>query len=154
MYVLISRSLTPVVGGIRPPEAVSGIASTGCHKIKHGVTMTERIKEYECCALFKPDLEPEQLDAEVEAVRALLSERAAEVARVDRWNKRFLAYPIKDYTEGYYVIYRWFGTKDVLPDLDYQLKYNENCLRHLVLDYTEKERKRRKRLGKAKAAKV
>jgi len=116
--------------------------------------MAERIRQYECCALFRPDLEPEKLDAEVEAVRALISARGGEVARVDRWNKRYLAYPIKDYHEGYYVVYRWFSTPALLPDLSYQLRFSEACLRHLVLDYTEKERKRRKRLGKAEANKV
>jgi small subunit ribosomal protein S6 len=116
--------------------------------------MAEKIKEYECCALFKPDLEPDQLDAEIDAVSKLLTEQGGHVARVDRWNKRFLAYPIKNYREGYYVIYRWFSSKDVLPDLNYMLKFSDNCLRYLVLDYTEKERKRRKRLGKGKTTEV
>lgn len=116
--------------------------------------MAEQIKEYECCALYRPDLESEQLDAEVEALRKLLEEHGGHVARIDRWNKRFLAYPIKDYREGYYVIYRWFSSKDLLPDLAYALKFGDSCLRHLILDYTEKERKRRKRLGKGKTSAV
>jgi len=116
--------------------------------------MTEKIREYECCALFQPELEAEALDSEVEAVSTLIKERGGEVARVDRWTKRFLAYPIKDHTEGYYVIYRWFSGTEVLPDLNYHLKYNDNCLRHLVLDYTDKERKRRKRLGKDETSEV
>jgi small subunit ribosomal protein S6 len=116
--------------------------------------MADTVKEYECCALFKPDLEQEQLDAEVAAVKDLLEERGGKVARVDRWNKRFLAYPIQDHREGFYVIYRWFSTKHLLPDLNYHLKYNNNCLRYLVLDYTEKERKRRKRVGKRETTEV
>ena len=52
------------------------------------------------------------------------------------------------------MIYRWLGTKEALPALDYQLRYGEQCLRHLVLDYTDMERKKRKRSGKAKAAQV
>jgi small subunit ribosomal protein S6 len=76
------------------------------------------------------------------------------VGRVDRWNKRYLAYPIKNYTEGFYVIYRWFSTPQFLTDLNYHLRYSDGCLRHLILDYTEKDRKRRKRLGKAEAAKI
>lgn len=116
--------------------------------------MADKIKEYECCALYKPDLESELLDAEVDAVKKILEEQGGQVARIDRWNKRFLAYSIKDYREGFYVIYRWFSSKDVLPDLNYHLKFNDNCLRFLILDYTEKERKRRKRLGKGKTTEV
>ena len=116
--------------------------------------MAERVKEYECCALFKGDLETEALDAQIKAVSDLLTTRGGHIARTDRWNKRYLAYPIKDYHEGYYVIFRWFSTKELLPDLDYLLKYNEQCLRHLVLDYTEKERKKRKRHGKVQAPQV
>jgi len=116
--------------------------------------MAERIKDYECCVLFRPDVEPVQLDTDVEAIRNLLTSRGAEISRLDRWNKRYLAYAIKDYTEGFYVVYRWYGTPEPLPDLEYHLKFNTNVLRHIVLDYTEKERKRRKRLGKNEAKSV
>lgn len=114
--------------------------------------MTEKIKEYECCALFRPDLEKEELDGYVEKLTKILQDNGAEVARVDRWNKRFLAYPVQDYTEGLYVIFRWFSSKHVLEDFEYELKYNDDCLRHMILDYTVKEQKRRKRLGKSKTA--
>lgn len=114
--------------------------------------MAEKTKDYECCALFQPELEGEQLDAEVAAVEELIKGHGGEMQRTDRWAKRFLAYPIKEHKEGFYVIFRWFSSREVLHDLDYHLKYNDNCLRHLVLDYTEKERKRRKRLGKDETA--
>lgn len=114
--------------------------------------MAEVIKDYELCALFRPDLEQEVLDTEVEAIRKLIEDRGGEMGRVDRWNKRFLAYPIKEYREGFYVIYRWFSTTELLQDLQYHLRYNDNVLRYLVLDYTEKERKRRKRLGKVQTS--
>lgn len=116
--------------------------------------MAEKIKEYECCALFRPDLEPEQLDSVIDAVRKLIEEQGGQIARIDRWNKRFLAFAIQDHTEGYYVIYRWLSSKDVLKDLSYHLKFSDDCLRFLILDYTERERKRRKRLGKAKTTEV
>jgi len=112
--------------------------------------VAERHREYECCALFKPDGEPEELDAQVQAVRDLIANRGGEILRVDRWNKRLLAYPIKRYTDGYYVIYRFVGTPALMPDLNYHLRYSDSCLRYMVLDYTEKERKRKKRLGHGK----
>ncbi|MCB1218064.1 30S ribosomal protein S6 [bacterium] len=114
--------------------------------------MAEVIKEYELCALFRPDLEPSALDSEVETIQKLIGDRGGEIARVDRWNRRFLAYPIKEYREGFYVIYRWFSTTELLQDLQYHLRYDDNLLRYLVLDYTEKERKRRKRLGKVQTS--
>jgi small subunit ribosomal protein S6 len=108
-------------------------------------------REYECCALYRPDLEAEALDALIQGSSDLIVNRGGEVVRVDRWNKRFLAYPIKNYTEGFYVIYRFIANPQVLPDLNYQLRFSDDCLRYLVLDYTEKERKRRKRLAGRKA---
>lgn len=113
--------------------------------------MADIVRDYECCAIYKGDLEPEKMDEYVGAIRDLITKRGGEIIRVDRWNKRFLAYPIKRYTEAFYVIYRWHGSPELLPDLNYQLRYNDNVLRYLVLDYTEKERKRRKRLGHGKA---
>ena len=109
-----------------------------------GSTVAERIRDYECCALFRPDVEAEALDGAVQAVRDFITSHGGEVQRVDRWNKRLLAYPIKRYTDGFYVIYRFLGAPTLISELDYHLRY-------IVLDYTEKERKRRKRLGGAKA---
>ncbi|MCB1219955.1 MAG: 30S ribosomal protein S6 [Planctomycetales bacterium] len=114
--------------------------------------MAEVIKDYELCALFRPDLDAEVLDNEVAAIQKLIEDRGGEMSRVDRWNRRFLAYPIKEYREGFYVIYRWFSTTELLQDLQYHLRYDDNLLRYLVLDYTEKERKRRKRLGKVQTS--
>lgn len=113
--------------------------------------MAERIRDYECCALYRPDVEAEALDAAVQAVRDFITSHGGEVQRVDRWNKRLLAYPIKRYTDGFYVVYRFLGAPAMISELDYQLRYNDAVLRYLVLDYTEKERKRRKRLAGRKA---
>ena len=113
--------------------------------------MAERIRDYECCALYRPDVEAEALDAAVEAVRAFITSHGGEVQRVDRWNKRLLAYPIKRYTDGFYVVYRFHAEPAMISQLDYQLRYNDSVLRYMVLDYTEKERKRRKRLAGRKA---
>ena len=113
--------------------------------------MAERIRDYECCALYRPDVEAEALDSAVQAVRDFITSHGGEVQRVDRWNKRLLAYPIKRYTDGFYVVYRFLGAPDMISQLDYQLRYNDAVLRYLVLDYTEKERKRRKRLAGRKA---
>ncbi len=116
--------------------------------------MAEVFKDYECCVLFQPELEDEALDQEVETIRELIANGGGDIQRVDRWSKRFLAYEIKGHAEGFYVIVRWFSTNELLPDLEYHLRYNDNSLRHLVIDYTEKQRKRSKRLGKNEAAQV
>jgi len=101
--------------------------------------------------LFKPDVEAEALDTAVQAVRDFITSHGGEVQRVDRWNKRLLAYPIKRYTDGFYVVYRFSVAPASIADLDYQLRYNDNVLRYLLLDYTEKDLKRRKRLAGRKA---
>ncbi len=116
--------------------------------------MAEVFKDYECCVLFQPELEEEALDKEVTTINDLIVNGGGDMQRVDRWSKRFLAYEIKGHAEGYYVIYRWFSTNEVLPELEYHLRYNDEAIRHLVIDYTEKQRKRSKRLGKNEAAQV
>jgi small subunit ribosomal protein S6 len=112
-----------------------------------GLTVAEKVKQYELCVLIRPDIEEGVLDGVVSQVQDLITSRGGEILRTDRWNKRYLAYPIKKYTEGYYVIVRWLGTGDALADLNYQLRYNDNVLRHMILNYTETERKRKKRTG-------
>jgi small subunit ribosomal protein S6 len=118
--------------------------------------VAESIRQYELCCLARPDLEPEALDGLVESIQSSITNRGGEVLRTDRWNKRMLAFPIRKYTEGYYIIVRWLSGTEVLPELNYQMRYSDAVLRHLIMNYTETERKRGKRLGhgKTKTAQV
>ena len=59
---------------------------------------------YEIVAVIRPDLDEEGLGAAIERVHQRIVEHGGAVTSTDRWGKRKIAYPIKKYRDGYYVL--------------------------------------------------
>lgn len=105
-------------------------------------------KEYEAMVLFQPNTAEEAI-AEVETkVGELITQYDGKLYRADKWAKRFLAYPIKKYRDGFYVIYRFRAPQNIVADLEYVFKYHADILRFLITDYTEKVEKAARRKAK------
>ncbi len=110
--------------------------------------MEVRSKEYEAMLLFQPQT-AEEVFAEINAkVEELVGQYDGRLHRVDKWAKRFLAYPVKRYGEGVYVIYRFRAPAVIVPDLEYLFKYNSDVLRYIITDYTERVEKAARRKAK------
>ncbi len=90
------------------------------------------MREYELVAVIRPDV-PEE-NAVVERIQQLISSRGGEVTNLERWGKRRLAYPIKHYLEGYYVVTQFRLEPQQVADVDSGLKLSEELLRHLVVN--------------------
>ena len=58
---------------------------------------------YEAVYILDPTLGEEATAALVEKFKTLV-ENNGTLAEVDEWGKRHMAYPINDFTEGYYVL--------------------------------------------------
>lgn len=69
---------------------------------------------YEKLMLLTPDISPENYDAIKNKVEAIILENGGVIKNYDRWGKYLLAYPIKKYTYGIYVLLRFGIKQDVL----------------------------------------
>ena len=96
------------------------------------------IREYEVMCILRPDLEEDALNADVAKIEETVTGSEGNVLKVDKWSKRPLAYEIKDYKEGFYVIFRVKGEKRLLKDLNYALKFHPDVIRYGVLAYEAK----------------
>ena len=83
-------------------------------------------------------IEPRQSEDEVQAITTkyteMITASGAELQYVDQWGKRKLAYPIRNYTEGRYVVVYVSADGQVpWPDVERLLMQDEKILRHLVV---------------------
>ena len=53
------------------------------------------MKEYELAVIFVATLEEEKIDQEIAKLTTLLEKEKCEIARIDKWGVKKLAYPIK-----------------------------------------------------------
>ena len=92
---------------------------------------------YEVMFILNPELEDDKKAAAVEAVKGII-EAEGEVANVDEWGMRKLAYPIQKKTEGYYVVVEFKAEPTLPKELDRRLKISDNVMRHLIINKDEK----------------
>ena len=91
------------------------------------------MREYELLYIIKTDVTEEQTAATVEKFNEVLKSQGAEIASVDQWGKRKLAYEIdKKYRDGYYVLVKFNAETAVVNETDRLLKIDETVLRHMI----------------------
>jgi small subunit ribosomal protein S6 len=89
--------------------------------------------DYEIALIVRPEVEEEGQAALIERLGELLTSKGGEVADVETWGRRRLAYPIRKVQEGYYYFIHGQFSASVLPELERTIKLNEDILRHMVI---------------------
>ena len=92
------------------------------------------MKKYELLYILRPDLEEDARKKVVESLSDLLTKNGAKVNKTEEWGLKQLAYEIKKFTKGYYVLVKFEAEKAALDEFDRMTKINQNVLRFLITD--------------------
>lgn len=90
-------------------------------------------RDYELVYVVRPDISDDNLDPVVEKVNQLITSRDGTVSGVERWGKRKLAYPIKHFTEGHYVLTNLKMAPTANKELESNLQIAEEIIRFLII---------------------
>jgi small subunit ribosomal protein S6 len=101
--------------------------------VSEKIETREKLNNYEMIVILKPDLANEKLDAAVENVKKFVLSKGGIVADIQKWGKRRLAYPIKNFGEGIYFLFKLQGKASQNRELETNLKITEDVLRHLIV---------------------
>ena len=77
--------------------------------------------------------EEEAIKAIVEKFSNLIVEMGGQIDKVNEWGKRRLAYPVKDFNEGYYVLMNFTAGPDVPKELERVYKITDDILRYIIV---------------------
>ena len=95
------------------------------------------LRDYELVLIISPELADEVLEATVDSVSKFVTESGGAVSDVERWGKRKLAYPLKHFMEGNYVLARFKMNPASGKQLEANLRISEDVLRHLLIRLDE-----------------
>jgi len=96
-------------------------------------TEDKQSRDYELVFIVSPELEDEALEATIGSVNQFITGKEGIISDEERWGKRRLAYPVKHFLEGSYVLTR-FKMKPVWSkELEANLQISEEILRHLLI---------------------
>lgn len=91
------------------------------------------MRQYEITFIVRPDVEAEDLTTVVDKVKSLVTSGGGQVAEVNVWGRRHLAYPIANVTEGQYVFMRAQMSVQMVSSLERDLRLTEQILRFLIV---------------------
>lgn len=94
------------------------------------------MQTYELVVVVNPSYDEERREKALKVISDLVTSKGGEVISQDMWGRKTLAYPIKKFTEGVYVLFTFNAPKDQINDIDYKIKVNEDLIRYLL---TKKE---------------
>lgn len=92
------------------------------------------VRDYEIVYVFDSMLDESTITEKLDRFNQLATATdGAEITAVDHWGKRQLAYPIEKKTTGYYVVTQFRSDPRALPELERNLKLDEELLRYLIV---------------------
>jgi small subunit ribosomal protein S6 len=103
-------------------------------------------RTYELMFIVRPDMTEEDLDKLISTLQAVVPPTGGNVQRVDKMGKRRLAYTVRRFHEGIYVLMIIEGGGAVIHELERRLRVTEPVIKFLTVRVDEEQ----KRLDKIK----
>lgn len=94
--------------------------------------MGERLNDYELLYILSPRVPTDEVANAIERVNTLVANAGGEVVAVDNWGRRRLAYPIRQYFEGTYVVLTLKMPPAGATGLEAALIISDEVIRHML----------------------
>ena len=93
----------------------------------------KKLYDYELVLIISPEIVNEALDTTIDNVSQLVTGKGGIISDVEQWGKRKLAYPIRHFVEGSYVLIRFKLKPTLTKEFEAKLNISEEILRHLLI---------------------
>src|ERR1700730_812017 len=103
-------------------------------------------RTYELMFIVRPDMTDEDLDKLISTLQSVVPTAGGSVQRVDKMGKRRLAYTVRRFHEGIYMLMVVEGGGPVIHELERRLRVTEPVIKFLTVRVDEEQ----KRLDKIK----
>ncbi|MBZ5631058.1 MAG: 30S ribosomal protein S6 [Acidobacteriia bacterium] len=102
---------------------------------------------YELMFIVRPDMAEEDLDKLISTLESQVSTAGGTLKNVERMGKRRLAYLVRGFQDGMYVLFTIEGSGQVVRELERRLRVAEPVIKFITVRVDEEQ----KRLAKVKA---
>lgn len=93
--------------------------------------MNKRV--YESAVLINAALDDETIKNLIEKVKETITTNDGEILEVEDWGRKRLAYQVKKSKIGYYSIFRFNSSPDLIPKLERYYQLDESILRYITI---------------------
>ena len=96
------------------------------------------MKTYELLVVFKPNLDVDETDKQVDKLKDLVGEFGGKMENVDKTGRKKLAYEIKNFRDGFFVNMTFGIPAEKITEFKRQLRLNDNLLRTMFTEQAKK----------------
>ena len=109
---------------------------------------------YEELFIVRPDATEEEVDAQVEQLKQVVSAGGGTIDKVEKWGVRRLAYRVGKRDEGYYILLIVSAPATAIRELERRLRVSDMVLKYLTVRIDEKLKwlEKRKKIREKRAA--
>jgi len=93
----------------------------------------EQLRDYEMVLVIGPEVTEEKFEATIDNISRFITGKGGVVSDIQRWGKRRLAYPIRHFVEGSYVLTQFKLKPAFGKELEANLQISEEVLRYLLI---------------------
>ena len=104
-------------------------------------------RTYEIMFIVRPDVEEADLDKLIEGFQANITQGGGEVKGVEKMGRRRLAYTVRKFNDGFYVLLTVGAPGSLIGEIERRLRVSEPVIKFITVRMDEEE----KRLAKVKA---
>ena len=90
---------------------------------------------YENTLVAKQDLPKSELEKIKEKYSDIINNNSGKVIKIEEWGLLNLARKIKKYKKGFYIHYKFEGSKETLNEINKKIKIDSSVIRNLVVKY-------------------
>src|SRR5436190_15098159 len=109
-------------------------------------------RTYELMFIVRPDMPEEEQDKLVSTLESAITSSGGAMKKVERMGKRRLAYTVRRFFEGVYILLTFEGSGGLVHELERRLRVTEQVIKFLTVRVDE-EQKRLDKIKKLRDAK-
>jgi small subunit ribosomal protein S6 len=91
------------------------------------------LRNYEIMYIIKPTLDEDSIDAVAKKIDDQLTALKSIVEKTEKRGRKRLAYEVKDFKDGFYVLTYFQADPAALTEFERLLKLNDDVIRHLII---------------------
>lgn len=95
------------------------------------------MRTYEALYICTPELEEGDIQTISQEVENLVTTNGGSIVRSEIWGKRKLAYEVKKYSEGSYILCRFQSPPEFVAKLEQWFRLSDSVFRFLVVHFDE-----------------
>ena len=96
---------------------------------------------YENTLVKRQDLAKNELNKIKNKYSELINENSGKVIKIEEWGLLNLSRKIRKYNKGFYIHYKFEGSKETLNEINKKIKVDSSIIRYLIVKYKKLDTK-------------